>query len=59
MGGDIVRVSLSDSELYTTTAFGFHLFNYDPMRKGPGLCDNDPIPCKHYTESYIVIRNLN
>ena len=32
VGGDVIRMSVTDNELFTTISFGFHLFNYDPFR---------------------------
>ena len=31
VGGDILRTSMTDDELFTTVGFGFQLFNYNPI----------------------------
>jgi hypothetical protein len=57
VGGDVLRVSLTNNELFTTTSFGFNLFTYDPYRTKEDPCDNN-IPCHSHPEAYIVLHNL-
>lgn len=41
VGGDALRISMTDDELFTGVAFGFHLFNYQPFDKPNQICNGE------------------
>lgn len=58
IGGDALRISMTDNELFTTVAFGFYLFTYDSYKSSNSICDDIKTPCVSHDESYIILRDL-